>query len=72
MKNENITLIEDNELISEDEDNAELQNSFFSDAVINLESTFVQIEKALINNRLVVLKVSWKCCIPIYNYIQIQ
>ena len=58
MKNENITLIEDNELISEDEDNAELQNSFFSDAVINLESTFVQIEKALINNRLVVLKVS--------------
>ena len=53
MKNENITLIEDNELISEDEDNAELQNSLFSNAVINLESTVMQIEKALINNRLV-------------------
>ena len=58
MKNENITLIEDNELISEDEDNAELQNSLFSNAVINLESTVMQIEKALINNRLVVLKLS--------------
>ena len=35
--NEKITLVEDNKIISEDNDNAELLNSFFSNAVKNLK-----------------------------------
>ena len=35
--NEKITLVEDNKIISEDRDNAELLNSFFSDAVKTLK-----------------------------------
>ena len=35
--NEKITLAEDNKIISEDKDNAELLNSFFSNAVKNLK-----------------------------------
>ena len=35
--NEKITLVEDNKIISEDKDNAELLNSFFSNAVKNLK-----------------------------------
>ena len=35
--NEKITLVEDNKIISEDKDNTELLNSFFSNAVKNLK-----------------------------------
>ena len=35
--NEKVTLVEDNKIISEDKDNAELLNSFFSNAVSNLK-----------------------------------
>ena len=35
--NEKITLAEDNKIINEDKDNAELLNSFFSNAVKNLK-----------------------------------
>ena len=35
--NEKVTLVEDNKIISEDKDNAELLNSFFSNAVKNLK-----------------------------------
>ena len=35
--NEKITLVEDNKIIREDEDNADLINSFFSNAVKNLK-----------------------------------
>ena len=35
--NEKITLVEDNKIITEDKDNAELLNSFFSNAVKNIK-----------------------------------